>query len=110
MTDDKTIQLIAEKLAAANFANDLFEPGRRLTTDKMFDITEPFGLTGDPGDDDNVVALFHALDIAAGIAGLQSNTLAELAEMIRNDLRERRGIEVTPLMESMYRRDTPTVQ
>jgi hypothetical protein len=110
MIDDKTIQMIAEKLAAANFADDLFKPGRQITTDKMFAITEVFGLNGDISDDDNVVALFHALDAAAGIDGLQSNTLGELAEMIRKDLRERRGIEVTPLIESTYRRDAPTLQ
>ena len=53
----------------------------------MFEITEPYGLTGDPDEVKEVGCLCCVLDLAANIAAQQADTLHELAEMIRTDMR-----------------------
>jgi hypothetical protein len=83
--------LVAEQLAAANFAK---HPDK-LPTDQMLDITEPHGLSGNPDEVEQVGCLCCVLDLAANIAALQADTLHELAEMVRKDMSERKGGGVT---------------
>ena len=88
---EQQILLIAEQLAAANFAK---HPDQ-VPTDQMFEITEPYGLTGDPDEVKEVGCLCCVLDLAANIAAQQADTLHELAEMIRTDMSTRMGVGAT---------------